>query len=274
MALFTLPLFAHIRLSHARDDMATGAALLKQLRQRKSTAEEPHLRAYYAASRAPKVTPAPADEWISDNNGRRQRVRAAVPGIDDTAPCRHGIKASSCSACSENIHGVNGHGAKAGSAFEAPGSASGVSLSIDSEAVMKTATLQSKLVGPVNAVADAFTTVSLQEPAAAGADEDAAGWELVRQHNSEFACWIVIGGCVLDVTSYLGHHPGGSSVIEKLAGRDATKAYERARHSRGADMKLADFTIGKLSDIKRLRRAACEARECRERLEAAAKYLN
>ena len=79
---------------------------------------------------------------------------------------------------------------------------------------------------------------------------------------------------MLDATAYLGHHPGGSSVIHKLAGRDATRAYERARHSRGADMKLADFTIGKLSDLKRLRRAACEAREFKARLEAAAAYLN
>ena len=106
------------------------------------------------------------------------------------------------------------------------------------------------------------------------ADEDAAGWELVRQHNSEYACWIVVGGRVLDVTAYLGHHPGGSSVIQKLAGRDATKAYERARHSRGADMKLADFSIGALNDLKRLNRAARAAREHRERLERAAAYLS
>ena len=95
----------------------------------------------------------------------------------------------------------------------------------------------------------------------------------VRQHNSESACWIVIDGRVLDATAYLGHHPGGSAVIHRLAGRDATRAYERARHSKGADMKLADFTIGKLSDLKRLRRAARQASEFRERLEAAEKYL-
>ena len=261
----------------ATPNMPTGAELLKQLRQRKSTAEEPHLKAYYAASRAPNVTPAPADEWITDDNGRRHRVRAAafgMPGADDKAPCRHGIRASSCFACRENGHGVNGHGVKTGNPYEAPGSDSGDSRSIDSAAIMETAALQSKLVERVNAAADALTAVSLEAHAAVEADEGAAGWELVRQHNSEYACWIVVGGRVLDVTSYLGHHPGGSSVIQKLAGRDATKAYERARHSRGADMKLADFTIGKLSDIKRLRRAACEARECRQRLEAAAKYLD
>ena len=198
-----------------------------------------------------------------------------MPGTEDTAPCRHGIKASSCLACRENGHGVNGHGVKTGNTFEEPGSESGECRSVDSDdAVMKTAALQAKLVERVNAAADALAAVSFEEPAAVEADGDAAGWELVRQHNSEYACWIVIGGRVLDVTSYLGHHPGGSSVIQKLAGRDATRAYERARHSRGADMKLADFAIGPLSDIKRLRRAAREARECRQRLEAAAKYLN
>mmetsp|Transcript_8392 Transcript_8392/g.27853 ORF Transcript_8392/g.27853 Transcript_8392/m.27853 type:complete len:92 (+) Transcript_8392:1068-1343(+) len=81
-----------------------------------------------------------------------------------------------------------------------------------------------------------------------------------RIRRTPTACWIVIGDRVMDLTSYLGHHPGGSSVIQRLAGRDATRAYERAHHSRGADMKLADFTIGRLSDLKRLRRAARGAR--------------
>ena len=243
--------------------MTTGAELLKELRQRKSTAEEPQLKRYDAAPRVPSVTPAPPDEWVTDDNGICRRVRAVAFGMpDDKAPCRHGIRAASCSVCRENGHGGNGHGVGSGEA-----------RSIDSEAIMKTAALQSKLVERVNAAADALTAVSVEEQTTVEADEDAAGWQLVRQHNSEYACWIVVGGRVLDVTSYLGHHPGGSSVIQKLAGRDATKAYERARHSRGADMKLADFTIGKLSDTKRLRRAACEARECRQRLEAAAKYL-
>lgn len=236
--------------------MPTGAELLKELLQRKSTAEEPHLKRYNASSRVPSVTPAPPDEWVTDDNGSRRRVRA-----DDKAPCRHGIRAASCFACRENGHGVDGH------------VGFGEARSIDSKTIMKTAALQLKLIERVNAAADALTAVSLEEQTTVEADEDAAGWELVRQHNSEYACWIVVGGRVLDVTSYLGHHPGGSSVIQKLAGRDATKAYERARHSRGADMKLADFTIGKLSDTKRLRRAAVEARECRQRLEAAAKYL-
>lgn len=135
------------------------------------------------------------------------------------------------------------------------------------DAVMHTSCTQSRLAQRANAASNQqAVTTPLEE-------DEAAGWELVRMHNSEYASWIVIGGRVLDVTGYLGHHPGGVKVIQKLSGQDATGAYEKARHSRAADMKLADFTIGKLGDIKRLRRAAQKAQESRERLEAAAKYL-
>ena len=264
--------------------MASGAELLKQLRQRRLPAEQLHTQAYYAASRrAPQVTPAPEDEWSTDDSGRQQRIfrkgtAAFVMPItgDDKAPCRHGIRSSACLACREAPGGL-GRAVEAGNSSGAGGSAAGgSSCSLDGDAVMRTAALQGKLVERANAAADDLVAASL-EAAVSGppeADEEAAGWDLVRQHNSEFACWIVIGGRVLDATSYLGHHPGGSMVIQKLAGRDATKAYERAHHSRGADMKLADFSIGALSDLKRLNRAARAAREHRERLERAAAYLS
>ena len=65
-----------------------------------------------------------------------------------------------------------------------------------------------------------------------------------------------------------------SAVIERLAGRDATKAYRAARHSHAADMKLHDYDIGALVDCARLRRAARAAAEHRERLKAIAHYLD
>eukprot|EP00442_Polarella_glacialis_P006129 CAMPEP_0115162330 /NCGR_PEP_ID=MMETSP0227-20121206/71898_1 /TAXON_ID=89957 /ORGANISM="Polarella glacialis, Strain CCMP 1383" /LENGTH=105 /DNA_ID=CAMNT_0002574521 /DNA_START=66 /DNA_END=383 /DNA_ORIENTATION=+ len=100
-----------------------------------------------------------------------------------------------------------------------------------------------------------------------------AGWKLVRQHNVSGTCWIVIGGRVIDASGYLGHHPGGSEVIQRLSGRDATDAYRAAPHSSAADMKLYDFDIGALTNVKRLERAALEATEYRERIAAASKYL-
>jgi cytochrome b involved in lipid metabolism len=178
--------------------MPTGAELLRQLQQRRAP----------AAAAVPRMSQV-EDEWTTDENGRRHRVRAAV-------------SSAAVGSCAE-----------------------------------------SRMAASASTIAGGPATTT-----------EAAGWEIVRQHSSEFACWIVVGGRVLDVTAYLGHHPGGGTIIRKLGGKDATRAYEKARHSRAADLKLHDFDIGALSDVARLSRAAGGARERRERLEAAAAYLD
>ncbi|KAF8552935.1 hypothetical protein OG21DRAFT_1317694 [Imleria badia] len=48
----------------------------------------------------------------------------------------------------------------------------------------------------------------------------------VALHNSRESCWIIIHGNVYDVTDFLDDHPGGSKIILKYAGKDATKEYE------------------------------------------------
>ncbi|KAJ5622605.1 hypothetical protein N7528_005837 [Penicillium herquei] len=47
----------------------------------------------------------------------------------------------------------------------------------------------------------------------------------VSGHQSPEDCWIVVDKQVWDVTDFLDEHPGGSAVIMKYAGRDATQAY-------------------------------------------------
>ncbi|KAE8364830.1 FMN-dependent dehydrogenase-domain-containing protein [Aspergillus caelatus] len=47
----------------------------------------------------------------------------------------------------------------------------------------------------------------------------------ISEHNAVQNCWIVVDKQVWDVTEFLEEHPGGSSIILKYAGRDATKAY-------------------------------------------------
>ena len=139
------------------------------------------------------------------------------------------------------------------------------------------ATMASEKIARANAAAEELAAASLQPSEEASFSEDeqtAAGWEIVRQHSSEHACWIVIGSRVLDATCYLGHHPGGGAVIQRLAGRDATKAYQAAHHSHAADLKLHDFDIGAVSDLPRLRRAARAAAEYAARLAAASKFLD
>ncbi|THG97543.1 hypothetical protein EW026_g4476 [Hermanssonia centrifuga] len=48
----------------------------------------------------------------------------------------------------------------------------------------------------------------------------------VSEHNSRDSCWIIVHGKVYDVTEFLDEHPGGSRIILKYAGADATEAYE------------------------------------------------
>ncbi|KAL1977937.1 hypothetical protein VTN31DRAFT_796 [Thermomyces dupontii] len=47
----------------------------------------------------------------------------------------------------------------------------------------------------------------------------------IAKHNTSSDCWLVINGQVWDLTDFLEQHPGGSAIILKYAGRDATKAY-------------------------------------------------
>jgi predicted heme/steroid binding protein len=51
--------------------------------------------------------------------------------------------------------------------------------------------------------------------------------EEVAQHNKAGDCWIVIDNKVFDVSNFLKEHPGGSKVVLKLAGKDATKEFKQ-----------------------------------------------
>ncbi|ESK91906.1 mitochondrial cytochrome [Moniliophthora roreri MCA 2997] len=48
----------------------------------------------------------------------------------------------------------------------------------------------------------------------------------IAEHNNRNDCWIIVHGRVYDVTDFLDEHPGGSKIILKYAGADATEAYE------------------------------------------------
>merc|ERR1712166_773993 len=57
--------------------------------------------------------------------------------------------------------------------------------------------------------------------------------EEVSRHCTRENCWIVLHGRVLDVTGFLGKHPGGEKVILSLAGQDATSTFEPIHASSG-----------------------------------------
>ncbi|ODM23030.1 hypothetical protein SI65_00619 [Aspergillus cristatus] len=47
----------------------------------------------------------------------------------------------------------------------------------------------------------------------------------VARHNTPGDCWVVIDDQIWDVTFFSPHHPGGTDVIVRYAGQDATTAY-------------------------------------------------
>ena len=51
-------------------------------------------------------------------------------------------------------------------------------------------------------------------------------WEEIMKHNTENDCWIVLQGNVVDITSWLPLHPGGSDTISQMATRDVTNMYQ------------------------------------------------
>ncbi|KAK8090405.1 cytochrome B5 [Apiospora hydei] len=54
----------------------------------------------------------------------------------------------------------------------------------------------------------------------------------VTEHKSEKDLWIVIGSDVYDVTEFQHQHPGGATVMRGVAGKDATKKFDK-HHRRG-----------------------------------------
>lgn len=53
----------------------------------------------------------------------------------------------------------------------------------------------------------------------------------VREHNTAHDCWMAIHGRVYDVMPILSKHPGGSQILLKYAGMDATFPFDDVGHS-------------------------------------------
>ena len=81
---------------------------------------------------------------------------------------------------------------------------------------------------------------------------------------------------VLDVTAYLGHHPGGAKIIHRLAGTDITRPFTDVyKHSSAAYLKCRDYEIASdISDVQKLRVAATAAAAYKARIRSLAQYLD
>eukprot|EP00922_Rhytidocystis_sp_ex-Travisia-forbesii_P006584 GHVS01009558.1.p1 GENE.GHVS01009558.1~~GHVS01009558.1.p1 ORF type:complete len:162 (+),score=30.54 GHVS01009558.1:167-652(+) len=66
----------------------------------------------------------------------------------------------------------------------------------------------------------------------------------VAKHKTADDCWLIFGGVVFDVSSFLADHPGGPEVVLNAAGRDATDEFEEISHSMNAREMANKFEIG------------------------------
>jgi cytochrome b involved in lipid metabolism len=69
--------------------------------------------------------------------------------------------------------------------------------------------------------------------------------EEVREHNTETDAWVVIDGKVLDVTSWVPKHPGGSHLIAAFAGNDCSDEFA-AFHFPQTYSFLKTYQVGEL----------------------------
>eukprot|EP00759_Apiculatamorpha_spiralis_P015906 PhF_6_TR22378/c0_g1_i2/m.31736 len=68
----------------------------------------------------------------------------------------------------------------------------------------------------------------------------------VAKHKREGDAWVVIKGCVYDVSKFLQDHPGGVDILLDECGKDATAAFESVNHSNDARKTLSGFFLGML----------------------------
>ncbi|KAJ4165306.1 hypothetical protein LMH87_006943 [Akanthomyces muscarius] len=91
----------------------------------------------------------------------------------------------------------------------------------------------------------------------------------VAQHNSADSCWVIVHGKAYDVTEFLPEHPGGSKIILKYAGKDATEEFEpihppdtldkyldHAKHLGPVDMSTVEQAANKDDDPEEIERKA------------------
>lgn len=94
------------------------------------------------------------------------------------------------------------------------------------------------------------TSTAKATPAATATSKVAGTYNAadLKKHATAKSCWSAINGNVYDLTKWINRHPGGSSVIIGLCGRDGTAGFngQHGGQSRPAS-ELAAYKIGKFA---------------------------
>merc|ERR1740127_260275 len=70
----------------------------------------------------------------------------------------------------------------------------------------------------------------------------------VAKHTTKTDCWVVVAGQVLDVTKFLGEHPGGELAILTFGGKDATEEFNMIHPPDVIGKYAPDAVIGMLGE--------------------------
>ncbi|GAB1318859.1 Cytochrome b2, mitochondrial precursor [Madurella fahalii] len=90
----------------------------------------------------------------------------------------------------------------------------------------------------------------------------------VAKHNKPNDCWVIVHGRAYDVTEFLPEHPGGSKIILKYAGKDATEEFDPIHPPDTLEKYLPKSKhLGPVDMTTVVRDKAQESLEERERLE-------
>jgi cytochrome b involved in lipid metabolism len=71
-------------------------------------------------------------------------------------------------------------------------------------------------------------------------------WEEVQRHRSLDDLWVVLDGEIYDLTGWAKDHPGGTKILLAWAGRDATDAFHRAKHSAATKVFRLNYRVGRV----------------------------
>ncbi|KAH8830211.1 glyoxylate dehydrogenase [Flagelloscypha sp. PMI_526] len=68
----------------------------------------------------------------------------------------------------------------------------------------------------------------------------------VAKHVRPDDCWVIIKGAVYNISSFLDDHPGGSKILLKYAGKDATKDYDPIHPENALDILPKGAFLGRI----------------------------
>jgi cytochrome b involved in lipid metabolism len=66
----------------------------------------------------------------------------------------------------------------------------------------------------------------------------------VQRHNKVYDGWIILRGKVYNIAPYLAYHPGGSAILEKCLGRDATVLFDKYHSWVNLDNLIGPLLLG------------------------------